>query len=149
MDPDRLARVNASMASREVRYAVPTPDGTFLLEAAGPDGTLVDLPTGEPLATYPIGDPLGPTHASDGSCFACSDGESVQVRSLPEAEVLRSFPVPGPMRLLGRNLLGPCGEFVYLPGPPWPPGDWKRFQSATGEAGPQYSGVSVGHPWGG
>lgn len=148
MDAARLEQTNADLAANEERYAVLTRDGAYLLTRSGSKGRVLDLETGEALATFPVGDHVGPTPATDGSCFVCNDGESVQVRTLPEADLLDSFPVPGSMRLLGRYLLGPGGEFVYLPGPPWPPGDWTRFQSTTGEAGPQFPGVSIGHPWG-
>lgn len=152
MDADLRSRINASLSSRGAGYAAPTPDGRYLLVRAGSEGTVVDPTTGEDIAGFPADGNLPPTPSPDGAFFATVDGGTVQVRSLPDADLVHAFGVPDgrdvSIRGSGRNLLAPGGDVLYLHGPPWPPGDWTRFRTATGEAERSYPGVGVGDPWG-
>lgn len=148
MDAARLSHVNASLESRGAGYAAPTPDGTHLLVRAGSDGAVVDLATGEDVATFRADGPLAPAPSPDGSFFAAIDREEVHVRRLPDADLVHALPAPDVLRVDGRNVLAPGGTVVYLPGPPFPPGDWTRYRTATGEAEGSYPGVGVGDPWG-
>lgn len=150
MDPEAVTHLDETLAALDASYVAPTPDGALLLvrTGTGDGGAILDAATGDERATFPTDPYLLPTPSPDGSHFATADGETVQVGALPDGEPVDTVPVPGGFAARGRNLLGPGGDVLYLPGPPFPPGDWTRFRTATGEAERSYPAVGVGAPWG-
>lgn len=142
MDPAPVSDVDASLAAREATYAAPTPDGAYLLTGADSEGTVVNLTTGEEIASVTLGEYLSPEPSPDGAFFATADEDTIRIHRLPDADVVHAFDRP-PTVTSGnvRNRVAPGGEFVYYRGPPLPPADVTRYRVTTGEALHRYGTV--------
>lgn len=135
-----------------------TPDGGYLVgafdredpdsgEFAIPDreGFVLDVATGEETATFPVFRTeyrlLDPVPAVDGSALATYDGDEVEVRRIPDGEVLYAFPaaVLGQSQHMATGAVGAGGRYVYLACGEMEEGDeesdgmWVRFDATTGE----------------
>lgn len=140
MDSAVLAHVNGSLGSYGAGSAAVTSNGNLLLARADDEGFVMDLTTGEQRATFPAHSSLDPTPAADDTAFATYDGEAVEIRDLPDGDLVAAFPLDVTVHTpTGRDLLAPGGDHVYLNA--FPRVEWARYDTATGGVEHTYPAV--------